>query len=177
MEPNSSRLKVSIIAAVSDHGCIGLRGALPWDLHTDLRRFARITAGQPVIMGRSTWESIVAMRGGALPGRTNIVLTSQVPYRVPDDVIVVNSLHRALLIVPGDSVFVIGGASLYAPALPLATSLHITWVHARIVGDRHFPAFNPANWDVVTTEEVSIGPQDQYASTYTLYKRRVHGSE
>lgn len=137
---------ISIIAAVADNGVIGYRGGMPWHLPEDLKRFKALTMGKPVIMGRKTWESLP----GRLQGRSNIVVSSRPGVMLrsggstPDAVC--DSFGRALGLAmsmqeddPAPEVFVIGGAQLYAMALPLASRLYLTRVHAEPKGDTFFP--------------------------------------
>ncbi len=127
---------LTMIAAVGSNGCIGVDGDLPWRLSEDLKHFRRNTVGHAVIMGRRTWDSI----GRPLPKRRNIVVTRQLALRL-DGVDVVHSLEDALqLAYEGDEdPRIIGGATLYAEALPLATKLLLTEVDQAPEGDTFFP--------------------------------------
>jgi dihydrofolate reductase len=133
---------VSLVAALARNRVIGAGNRLPWHLPEDLRRFKRLTMGAPVIMGRKTHESI----GKPLPGRRNIVVTRQ-PGARWEGCEVAGSLEAALA-AAGDApeVFVIGGAELYAAALPRADRLHLTLIDAEYEGDALFPEFDPAGW-------------------------------
>src|SRR5215210_9358852 len=102
--------KIYLVAAVAANGVIGRDGHLPWHLPEDLKHFKRLTLGHPVIMGRRTWESLPR----ALPGRDNIVVTSQAGYDAPGAA-VASSLEGALAFCAGEPVaFVIGGSRLFA---------------------------------------------------------------
>ena len=106
---------ISLIVAVAENGVIGDRNALLWHISEDLRHFKAVTTGHPVVMGRKTWESL----GRPLPNRTNVVITRQ-NIEIPGCT-VAHSLEEAVALFPGDDeVFVIGGAQIYAQALPLA---------------------------------------------------------
>ncbi len=133
---------VSLVAALARNRVIGAGNRLPWHLPEDLKRFKRLTMGAPVIMGRKTHESI----GRPLPGRRNIVVTRQPDASWPGCE-VVHSLADAIALA-GDApeAFVIGGAELYAAALPRADRLHLTLIDADYAGDALFPAFDPADW-------------------------------
>jgi dihydrofolate reductase len=141
---------ITLAVAVADNGVIGRDGALPWRLPEDLRRFKAATMGKPVIMGRKTFDSI----GSALPGRLNIVLTRQAGWLPKDPVVqVVPDLDTALAVageVP--EVTVIGGAQVYALALPLAGRIRLTEVHARPEGDAHLAPFDPQVWQEIARE-------------------------
>src|SRR5690606_3178604 len=130
------------------NGVIGRDNALPWRLPADLKRFRRITIGHPIVMGRRSYEAI----GRPLPGRTNIVVTRRADYTAPGCT-VVHSLEEALArAAASPEAFVIGGAQLYAEALPRAYRLYLTRVHAEIPGDTLFPAVDWASWREIERE-------------------------
>lgn len=135
--------RISLIAAVARNGVIGTDNALPWRLPEDLRRFKALTLGHPVIMGRKTWESI----GRPLPGRRNIIVTRNDSFAA-EGCETAGSVEAAIAACAGttDEVFVIGGAQIYAQALPLAQRLHLTEIQADFPGDAHFPAFDRGFW-------------------------------
>ncbi len=144
--------RVTLVVAVADNGVIGRDGALPWRLPEDLKRFKAQTLGHPVLMGRRTFESI----GRALPGRLNIVLTRRGGWRPATSdhaVVVVHGWDDALR-AAGDvpELMVIGGAEVYAIALPRADRVLLTRVHAEIDGDTRLPPFDPAQWREVACE-------------------------
>ncbi|MDP2109045.1 MAG: dihydrofolate reductase, partial [Rhodocyclaceae bacterium] len=109
---------LTLVAAVAKNGVIGDSNALPWHLPEDLKHFKQLTSGHAVIMGRKTWESL-PLRFRPLPGRLNIVLTRD-PRYVAEGAMVVHTLQEALKVGAGGTAFIIGGAELYAHALPLA---------------------------------------------------------
>lgn len=136
---------MTLVAAVANNGVIGKDNALPWHLPEDLKHFKALTTGHVVIMGRKTWESLPE-RFRPLPGRTNVVVTRNAGYVAPGAT-VVTSLDAAKKL--GDdrtALFVIGGAELYAHALPLAQRLELTEIAADIEGDAFFPAFDRTQW-------------------------------
>jgi len=156
---------VTLITAYAANRAIGLDNALPWHLPGDFAHFKRSTLGHPVIMGRKTWESLAR----ALPGRVNVVVSRQAGYGA-EGARVVTSLNEAL-VVCGDArqVFVIGGAQLYAQALPLADRVIATEIHADIAGDAFFPELPAGDW-----QEVSRAPQpveNGYAYDFVVYER------
>lgn len=142
-------------------GVIGREGAIPWDLPEDRRLFRRLTLGGTVIMGRRTFDSLPA----PLAGRINIVVTRS--GRHCPGVETAPSLKAALELAGsfGRPTFVIGGVALYREALPLADTLHVSWVDGEFAGDRCFPAFDPADWAEVDTV---VYPGFRYVS----YRRR-----
>src|SRR5262245_23206269 len=115
---------VTIVAAVARNGCIGKDGDLPWRIPEDMRRYRAITMGKVVVMGRKTWESIPA-KFRPLPGRTNVVVTRQADYPLPDGVERHASLTAALAAHAEDEVVVNGGADIYAQAMDRADALDI----------------------------------------------------
>ena len=133
-----------LIAAVAKNGVIGKDNTLPWHLPEDLRHFKELTTGHVVIMGRKTWESLPE-RFRPLPGRLNVVVTRNAGYAAPGAA-VVHSLEAAQKIDPGGTAFMIGGAELYAHALPLAQRLELTEIDADVDGDARFPAFDRRAW-------------------------------
>lgn len=138
---------LDFIVAMTREGVIGKDNALPWRLPQDLKRFRSITTGNSVIMGRKTFESI----GKPLPARTNLVLTRDEGYRVPDGVIVCHSWDDVLAAVRGTP-FVIGGAEIYRQALPRLRRLYLTLIHRNFEGDAFFPDLNLEK-DFVLEEE------------------------
>ncbi len=114
---------VGLIWAQSASGVIGRAGAIPWHLPEDMARFKSLTMGHTVVMGRRTWESLPA-RFRPLPGRRNVVLTRQPDY-MAEGADVMTSVEDSLV---GDDVWVIGGAEIYALALPHASRCEVTEV-------------------------------------------------
>ena len=139
-------LDVTIVVARARNGVIGNNGALPWRLPADLKRFKAITIGKPVVMGRKTFESI----GKPLQGRHNIVLTRAADWRA-DGVTAVPNLAEAIAAAGLDPrirghIMIIGGAQIYALAMPIATRAELTEVDAEPEGDTILPPFDPARW-------------------------------
>jgi dihydrofolate reductase len=140
---------ITIIAAMDRNRLIGDGDRLPWRLPADLRRFKALTMGKPMLMGRRTHESI----GKVLPGRDNIILSRNPDYRAPGCVVVA-SLDEALAICAhADELMIIGGAQLYAEALPRAHRLHLTLLHASFSGDTWFPDYDRREWREVSRED------------------------
>jgi dihydrofolate reductase len=143
---------ISIIAAMADNRVIGRRGAIPWDIPADRRRFRELTMGHPVIMGRKTYESI----GRPLSGRTNIILSREPDFRA-EGCIIVNSLEDALLACDcADEVFICGGEELYRQALAIADRIFLTVVHQNSDGDAFFPPL-PAEFAETERSECEAG--------------------
>ena len=152
--------RLSIIVAMSRNRVIGAGGAIPWHLPDELKRFRNITMGHHLIMGRKTWESI----GRPLPGRTSVVVTRQAGYRGAG-AIVTHSLDEAITACRDDEeIFVIGGAELYAQALPRADRIYLTVVDADIEGDTWMPEFNASAWR--ETAPQSFPADERHAHPY-----------
>ena len=138
--------KITLIAAYAAHRCIGINNTMPWHLPEDFAFFKTYTTGKPVVMGRKTWESLPKK---PLPGRRNIVITRQSDY-LAEGAETVSELEEALaLCADAEEIIIMGGAQIYAQALPLATDLRLTEVRLDIDGDAFFPAFAPAEWQEV----------------------------
>ena len=162
-------MTVTIIAALSRNGVIGRDNRLPWHISEDLKRFKALTLGHPVIMGRRTYASL----GRPLPGRDNIVVTRSKDFSAPG-CRVVHSVEAALVAAGGaGEIFVIGGAAIYALALPLADRLQFTEVDAVIDGDAHFPDFNRSAWREVSRAPGSTAGQDSLRYDFVTYERRA----
>ena len=150
-----SRPVISIIAAMTHGRVIGRENRLPWHLPADLGHFKTLTMGKPMIMGRRTWESLP----GLLPGRRHIVVTRNRDY-VAEGAEIVHSLDEAIAAAGAtDEVMIVGGASLYARALPLADRLYLTFIDADIDGDTRFPAWDTGAW--VQTADDPHPPDDR----------------
>ena len=148
---------LSLIAAIARNGAIGRDGGLVWREPEDLKHLRRVTMGHPVIMGRKTWDSLPA-RFRPLPGRRNIVITRNADWRA-DGAEAVASIDAALSLLAGTpKAFVIGGAEIYALALPHASELVLTEIDAELEGDTHFPA-----WDRTRFRETGRDARDGYS--------------
>jgi dihydrofolate reductase len=143
-------MNLHLIFARAANGVIGKDGTMPWHLPEDLAHFKRTTLGCPVIMGRKTWESL-PVRFRPLPGRTNVVVTRQHDWQA-EGTRVAHSLDEALRLC-GDvpDAWIIGGAEIYAQALPLASTAVVTEIDAEFEGDAHAPQFGP-EWKEVGRE-------------------------
>ncbi len=133
---------LAIIAAVARNGVIGVDNALPWRLPEDLKRFRALTTGHAIVMGRRTWQSL----GRPLPHRQNIVVTRDRAFAAPGADIA-HALPEALACarLPAP-VYCIGGAELYAEALPHADVLELTEIDRDYAGDAWFPPFHRDDW-------------------------------
>ena len=164
--------RVTIIAALSRNRVIGRDKRMPWHIPADLKRFKALTLGHPVVMGRKTFESLLAAVGGPLPGRDNIVVTRAKDYSAPG-CRVAHSLEEALAAASGATeVFVIGGSEIYALALPLAHRLELTEVDVEIPGDAYFPEFDRSAWREVDRESRFLEGPGGLHFDFATYDRR-----
>ena len=166
------RPEIALIAAVADNGVIGQGNALPWRLPADLAHFKRLTLDKPILMGRRTWESLP----GLLPRRRHIVLTRDPHYRAAGCTLV-DSVEAAIT-AAGDApeLMVVGGADLYAQALPLAARLYLTRVHAEPPGDTRFPDWDPRGWQEVERSEHPADAKNPIPMTFLTLVRAGAGA-
>jgi dihydrofolate reductase len=160
---------LSLIAARAANGVIGRGNAMPWHLPEDLKRFRALTTGHPIIMGRKTWDSL----GRPLPGRTSIVVSRQPGLAIPG-AIVAQSLEDAVSAAAGaeggGEAFIIGGAQLYALALPRVRRLLLTELADAFEGDTVFPPFDSSQWIEAAREPAVSANGLRYA--FVDYRRR-----
>lgn len=144
-----------LIAAVARNGVIGKGNRLLWHIPEDMQFFKQTTLGHPVIMGRKTWESLPP-RFRPLPGRRNLVITRDAQFDAPGAELVdsLDAARARLADVP--TIFVIGGAEIYAQALPHAQRMWLTEIDRDFEGDASFP-----DW-----------PRDEFVAT----ERSAHDS-
>lgn len=164
-------MEIALICALADNRVIGRDNQLPWRLPADLRHFKQVTMGKPVVMGRRTYESI----GKPLPGRTNIVLTRAGDF-APEGVLVAHDFDQAIAHAEqlgAEQCMIIGGAEIYALALPLAKRLYLTHVHADVDGDAHFPSVMWGDWREVKRESFPAGDGNEAPFSISEYERVV----
>jgi dihydrofolate reductase len=134
---------ITLVVAAAENGVIGDKGAIPWRISDDLKRFKALTMGYPIVMGRKTWDTLPKK---PLPGRTNIVVTRQADWTA-EGAVTAHSVEEAIAKAgDADEVFVIGGAEIYAAAMPLANCIELTEVHAEFDGDAVLPPLE-GEWD------------------------------
>ena len=165
--------QIVLVAAVARNGIIGSDGDMPWKLSTDLKRFKALTMGKPMIMGRKTFQAI----GGALPGRTSIVVTRD-PSFSAEGAETAGSVDAALKMAAdiaartgAGEICVIGGGEIYRQTIDHADRLEITQVMAEPSGDTTFPAIDPDRWRVASQEDVPAGEKDSYPTRFIVYER------
>lgn len=171
-------VRTSFFLAASENDVIGRDNDLPWYLPADLKRFKKLTSGHVVVTGRLNHDSIVSRLGRPLPGRITVVVTRREAGRPGEGPVIYQpsvsaalSVARAIEEFAGrDEVFVIGGAQIYAEALPEADTIHLTRVHAQVEGDVRMPAGWLDGFTLVASEPGPEGEELPY--TFERYERR-----
>ena len=152
-------MQINLIWAQSHNHVIGNKGSMPWHLPEDLAHLKRTTMGCPVIMGRKTWDSI-PLRFRPLPGRTNVVISRQTDWH-EDGALPANNMlealsiceHMSAILDPSpEQVWVIGGAQIYAEALPFAKRIIVTEIDSDFEGDAFAPQLG-ADWQETAREQ------------------------
>jgi dihydrofolate reductase len=172
-------MRISLIVAMAENRVIGLDGGLPWRISEDLKFFKAVTMGHPIVMGRKTYESI----GGALPGRTNIIITRNREF-VAADVDVTHELDEALKQAVAveelwgrddvsPEVSVIGGAEIYAQALDRANRIYLTEISATPPGDAFFPEFDRAEWSETDRQDREPESDGGPAYSFVILDRKI----
>ena len=171
-----------MIVAMAANRCIGRDNRMPWHLPADLAHFKRTTMGCPVIMGRKTFESILATLGKPLPGRTSVIVSRNPTYRAPgleaaasDTLRLVDSPAAALqaaLACGATEAFVIGGAKIYRAMLPAVQRLVVTEIGQAFEGDAFFPLVSEDSWLEVSRIAQPRAGQPEVDFDFVEYKRR-----
>ena len=160
--------ELTLIAAVGENNAIGMNNELIWHLSDDLKHFKNLTKNHCMIMGRKTFESFPK----PLPNRTHIVITRQQNYKVPEGVIVVQTLEDALDAAKDDKQpFVIGGGEIYKLAMPLAHKIELTRVHASFEADTFFPKIDKTIWKEVNKTFHEKDDNHDYPFSFITYTR------
>ena len=188
-----------LISAVASNGVIGTQNTLPWRLPEDLAFFKKTTLGHPILMGRTTYESI----GRPLPGRCNIVVTRQKSWRPselaettpcfeaanfqfhPDTktcVVVCTSIEEALSVAQhineakteSKDIFIIGGSQIYEALLPHADALILTQIHHEFVGDAYFPHWSKSDFKEVWRENHGASEERPWSYSFVRYERQTN---
>jgi dihydrofolate reductase len=161
--------RITLVAALDRNRLIGREGGLPWRLPADLRHFRRLTLGHPVVMGRRTHQSIAR----ALPGRRNLVISGDPDFEAAPGCEPVASLAAALEACGGaPEVMVIGGAQVYAEALPIADRLELTVIDHAFEGDTWFPPFDQDEWLELHSREPAAGEEGPWPYRFLTLVRR-----
>lgn len=167
----AARPHLALISSVACDGGIGHGNELLWRNSDDLKRFKRLTLGHPIVMGRRTWDSL----GRPLPGRRNIVITRNDAWHAEGAERAASLADAIALCASADRVFVIGGAQIYAEALPLADELELTEIDATFEADAFFPAWDRARFTLVHSEAGSPGAVPAFR--FATYQRQVQAGD
>jgi dihydrofolate reductase len=161
-------MRVSWVVAASDNDVIGREGGLPWHVSSDLKLFKQITIGNPVIMGRKTWESLPKP---PLPGRRNIVVSRQKAFQA-EGADIAQSVEAAIRLCSGASeVSIIGGGEIYSASLPMTDRIYLTRIHLTVDGDTFLPALDEAEWREVQRREFPKDERDDAPFTLIVLDR------
>jgi dihydrofolate reductase len=163
---------LSLIVARARNGMIGHRGKMPWRIPSELAHFKRTTLGKPVLMGRKTWDSLHAQ---PLPGRDNLVLSRDPGFQADgavcfSDFAAMRARGAALAQKNGASeMVVIGGAMLYALAMPFARRIYLTQIDADIAGDVSFADLDETRWRLAATHKGTGDQRDEFSYMLKIY--------
>lgn len=161
---------ISAIVAMAMNGTIGKQNDLPWYLPADLKRFKELTTDHTVVMGRKTFDSIIARIGKPLPNRRSIVLTRDSEFTAKG-VEVCLSVEDLIEKLPTDQeVFVIGGEQIYEALMPYTDRIYATEVNIEIEGDAFFPEIT-SEWKEVSREAHSKDEKNEYDYSYVTYEK------
>ncbi|THF74562.1 dihydrofolate reductase [Cohnella fermenti] len=160
-------MTITLIAAVARNGVIGADNALLWRLPADMKFFKSRTVGKPVLMGRKTFESL----GRPLKDRTNIVL-SRTLAEAPEGCILVRTAEEAIDVYAKEELMVIGGAELYRQLLGKADRLVLTEIDESFEGDAFFPAFDRAEWNLVSSTDGVLDEKNRHPHVFCIYERK-----
>ena len=167
-------MKISLIAAVAQNGVIGRNNDLPWHLPDDFAFFKRKTSHHAIIMGRKSLEAL----GKPLPNRTSLIITRNPDFKA-DGVTIIHTLDEAIAEArnvdrehyQSDEIFVIGGAEIYALALPIAATLYLTEIHQVYDGDAYFPLFDKSEWQEVSRRPHPTDERHAASFDFVEYER------
>lgn len=161
-------MTLSLIVAASQNGVIGANNRLPWRLPADLKRFKQITLDHPILMGRKTFDSL----GKPLPGRTNIVITRNKDLKICG-ALTAPSLEDAIrLCRDEEELFLIGGASIYEQALPLADRIYLTLIHADFEGDARLFNLDKTIWKEISRENFQPEGENKYPYSFLILEKK-----
>lgn len=166
----NKKSNLSIIVAMAENRAIGKDNDLLWHLSSDLKRFKKLTTGNPVVMGRRTWESLPKH---PLPGRRNIVLTQNPDY-VAEGAEVVHSVNDLFTVLKDcdDEVFIMGGAAIYMLLLPFTNRLYVTRVYRDFDGDVFFPNIDMSEFNLVSLSDPMFDEESGLDYAYEEYDRK-----
>ena len=162
-------MTISLVVAASENNAIGKNNQLIWHLPNDLKFFKNTTWGFPVIMGRKSFESV----NKPLPGRTNIVITTNTDWKA-ETVIVVNNLKDAIQKAAetnSKQIFIIGGGEIYKQSMDIADSIYITRVHADLQGDTFFPVIDESKWKLTSNQDFEADEKHAHSYSFQIWEK------
>ena len=169
LSANNKTSKLTIIVAAGENNAIGKDNNLIWHLRDDLKRFKTLTSGHHIIMGRKTFESFPK----PLPNRTHVVISRQNNYKVPEGVVLVNSIKQAIEVSKHDTQpFIIGGGQIYEQAMPLANKIEITRVHENFEADTFFPEIDTTIWRETSNTFHAKDDNHEHEFSFLTYERK-----
>lgn len=159
---------ITIIAAISKNNALGKNNKMLWHLPNDFKHFKNITAGNIIIMGRKTFESLP----GVLPNRKHIIITRNKNYKVPEGCEIFYNLDDAINFYKNKQIFIIGGGEIYKLALPFTNTMELTIVDSVFDdADAYFPEFNFNEWKIIHKEDFKADDKHKYAYTFLTLNR------
>lgn len=174
--PDAGDVEYVLVAAVANNGVIGRDGDIPWHLPEDMEHFKRTTTGHPVVLGRKTYENVVAALGEPFPGRTSVVLSTR-NLELPDGAVLANSVAEATARAESaaagmgvETAYVAGGAAVYEAFLPRASRMVLTELHDDYEGETTFPDVDESAWEEVERDE-------REAFDFVTYERADGGAD
>lgn len=169
-------MRMAMIVAMDEDGCIGRGEGLPWRLASDMARFKQLTEGDgfnAVIMGRKTWDSLPEQYR-PLPERLNIVMSRDTGWE-EDGAETALYIGRAIEIAYADGCeecWIIGGAQIYQMFLDRVDEIHVTTVQTTKSGEVKFPDWNRSQWSEEILEKLQSDSNNEYDTTYSIWTRR-----
>ena len=160
---------LSHIVAASENNIIGIKNGLPWHLPTDFKYFKNKTWGMPVIMGRSTFESMKK----DLPGRINIVVTRKSDWH-PRNVFISHTINEAIDKAKesdAKEIFIIGGGKVFSETIKMVDRIYLTRVHTKVEGDTFYPEIDKAKWKITSEEQHPADEKNNYPFTFEVWKK------
>jgi dihydrofolate reductase len=161
-------VQLILIGAIAKNRVIGKDGSMPWHLPADFAYFKRMTASHPMLMGRTTFDSLPRV----LPGRRHLVITRQVHWSHPncEVFLTIEDALKAVALEP--IVMVIGGMQIYEQTLPIADAVLLTEIHHAFDGDRYFPILSPSQWREVSREQHRADIKNPHNYDFVRYEKR-----
>ncbi len=174
IEGDLDECTISLIVAASTNNAIGKANAMLWHLPEDFKFFKNTTWGMPIIMGRKTFEAI----GKALPGRKNVIITSNKDWRA-EGVVATNTIENAIKLAKttnAKEIFITGGGEIYKQSILIADKIYMTRVHTNIDGDTFFPSIDSSIWKLVFEKNVVADEKNIFDMSFQTWERKIPNS-